>query len=343
MHRLISVVLIMVVLYSVIKAKNGGKDPFFSRDSDKTEYIEGDRAPEYIPEEKLPDMQGSFIERTLSTVVLNILKTEKGRIILEKMIQPVNTPIVDKDYSLKINSLNIIDTSFHIKTTKEGKGNLVAVCGHPVNITYRVVNMQDMIIESGKKSIRLGDANILKAIDNIIVGMKIGESRSAIVAEKFAYDAPDYKGKKPANPTHDYKIDITLESISSDVFVDNVKIFDDEVSFKLPILCGSLVGSDVKIMNLNGDVIFNSKDHGDPIKFRLGDPSYPVIFSYGLFNKQDKGIRTVIFSGKYLRSFNDKNHSIIFPNEQPRIDQFYMLEFSNITMDKDSVTLNNLN
>jgi hypothetical protein len=335
MHRLMSLILIIVVIYTVIKAKNGGKDPFFGEAINSDAYIEGTATPQYVPEETTPKMEGGFLEKTLSTIIINTLKTERGRIIIEKMIQPANTPLVDKDYSLKINNMNIIDSKFRIKTTKEGQGDAKAICGHSVNITYRVVNMKDMIIESGKKSMILGDARIFKGMDNIIIGMKIGESRSAIIPEEFAYEAFGFKGKKPANPSHDYKVEVTLDGILSEIFIDNkVKIFDDEISFKMPTLCGDIVSSDVKITTLNGDDIFDSKALKQEVKFKLGDLSYPVIFSYGLFNKQDKGTRTIIFSGKYLRSFMNSASSAIFPNDQPEADQFYMLEFENLTMNQ---------
>jgi hypothetical protein len=341
MRRLISFILILFVLYTTLKAKNGGKDPFFGDDKNSDAYVEGTATPEYLPEETTPKMEGGFLERTLSKVMINVLKTEKGRIILEKMIQPANTAVVDKDYSLKMNNLNIVNASFHIKTTKEGNGDARAICGHSVNVTYRVVNMKDMIIESGKKSMILGDARIFKAMDNIIIGMKIGESRSAIIPEKFAYEAPNFNGKKPSNSTYEYKVDVTLDGIASDIFInDKVKIFDDEISFKMPALCGNTVGVDVKIMSLKGDVIFDSKVTKQPVQFKLGDLSYPVIFSYGLFNKQDKGTRTVIFSGKYLGSFMNGTSSAVFPNDQPKADQFYILEFDNLTMDQGSIAIN---
>jgi len=329
MYRVVSLLLILFVMYSVLKIKNGGKDPFFSSDDEKSSALEGGKPPEYLPEETTPVLQGSFLEKTISNVMINVLKTEKGRILIERMIQPASTPLVDKDYSLKANNFNIIDSVFRVKTTNEGSGDKKTICGHTVDITYKVINMQDMVIEKGRKPIVIGQSSIFKAMDNVIIGMKLGESRTAIIPESFAYESQDFTGKKPINATKEYKIEVTLNSIISDFFIDDkVKVFDDEISFKTPALCSDRVAFDVKIMNLSGDIVENRKN----LNFKLGDLAYPVIFSYGLFNKQDKGVRTVISRGRYLQNFSHEYNKLIFPDYSPKDDQFYILEFSNIVI-----------
>jgi hypothetical protein len=315
-----------------MKIKNNGKDPFFSDDKVITsETIEGDKPAEYVEEEKYGKMEGNFIEKSISKILNNMLTTEKGRLLIQKMIQPANTPINDPEYSMRINSRGILDSLLHIESIHEGKGR-AAICGYRVNATYRVTNMNNLILDSGSKWIVLGESQIFKGIDNVLVGMKEGEKRKALIPAEYAYAGLDYNGKKPANPTESYKVDVTLNKIASDISVGgDVRIFDDEIAFKAPLFCGDKASFKAKLMNLKGEIIFDSQENKAPLILHLGSVSDPVIFSHGLFNKNDKGVRTVIFPGKYLNSFDKKNTDSIF-KELPKIsqDDFYILEFSNV-------------
>jgi hypothetical protein len=124
---------------------------------------------------------------------------------------------------------------------------------------------------------------------------------------------------------------------------DDVKIFDDEIAYKLPLLCGSNAVYHAKITKLtNGEVLYDSKPSGAKINMQIGNLSYPLIFSYALHNKIPIGSRTVIAKGKLFKSFLTE-FSIIFPKTKLVEAEIFMLELydfeDNLTNDTNNLLI----
>jgi hypothetical protein len=280
-----------------------------------------------------PEMRGNFVEKSLSKVLVNILKTPEGRAFLEKTIRPAQDPVSGTQYTIKSNNALVLNELFKIKTTVEGSGPK-ASCGHFVRVNYKITDSHNHIMDSGiNKSLHLGEMEIIPALDSIISGMKIGEKRTAVIHQKYAYGAPNFRGNKPHKLAEYYLADITLLDIKPDNFTDDsVKIFDDEIAYAIPCLCGDFIEFNAKISEVSGKVIFDSRKANKKTSMTLGNSAYPMIFSHALFNKIPVGTRTVICKGSHLRSLASEKMSTIFPKEQPKSDEFYLIEFSDLSI-----------
>ena len=83
------------------------------------------------------ELTGNFLERTLQSVLINVLKTEDGRIFFENILKPINKPLNQHKQSLKVNNTDFINSMFQVKTFGEGEVG-PASCGHVVTINYQI-------------------------------------------------------------------------------------------------------------------------------------------------------------------------------------------------------------
>ena len=327
MQKLITLAIAAAMIYVIIDAKRAVVN---QQQPQQTEAQAVDQPPA-DPNAPAPEIEGGILERSASKVLINVLKSPEGRSFLEKIVRPANSPVTGK-YTIKVNEGSILKELMKIETMAEGEGPQ-ASCGHVVTVNYEVINMQRVIMESGTKTFTLGSHDMIPGLSDIIVGMRKGEVRKAIVPKLYAYDAPNFKGKQPSHPTEYYQISAKLITAIPDNFADNnVKIFDSEVAYVVPYLCGDRVTFNAKIMKINGDVVYNSATKNQPITMNIGDNSYPMIFSHALFNKTEFGTRTVICKGQHLHSLFSKEANKIFPKShpQPNENEFFLIEFNNL-------------
>lgn len=276
-----------------------------------------------------PNLEGNFIEKTLSKVLINILKTEDGRLFFENILQPMNKPFTGTEHSYKINNTNFLNSLFKINTFGEGKTG-PASCGHIVTIHYQILTTNNAVVEEQTRTYTLGTKMIIPGLDSVIVGMMVGQTRQALIPAKYAYYNEKYR-KDGMDPDTPYKVNLTLKEILPANFIkeDEVKIFDDEIAYKIPLMCGDYATFDAKITKLsNGTVIFDSEITGTKINMTIGDLNYPLIFSHALFSKIPIGTRTVIIKGKAFQSLGARV-SKIFPKEQLPPNEYFMLELKN--------------
>lgn len=279
-----------------------------------------------------PELSGNFFEKTLSSVLINVLKTEEGRLFFENILQPADKALTGGDSSFKVNNDHLLKSIFKIKTL--GNGTIgPASCGHIATIHYHIQDLQGNVIEEATKTYALGSRPVIPALDAVVVGMMVGETRNAIAPAKFAF--AEAKSHNPAiDPSASYKIIVVLQDLLPHNFLSDkdFKIFDDEIAYKMPLMCGDYVKFDATITNLvNGRNIYDSKTTGKKITMRIGDITYPMVFSHSLHNKIPVGTRTVIAKGKAFKSFAN-GASAIFPRNQLPESEYFMLELSNFQL-----------
>lgn len=271
---------------------------------------------------------GSFLEKTLSKVLINILNTAQGRAFFENILQPMESKISGEDVgSYKINNTQILDAIFQINTEGEGQKG-PASCGHVVKVKYSLMTTDNHIIENKIETITLGNRKVMLGLNAVIVGMKTGQTRHALIPAKYLNDDLNIKNKNAV------KLSVYLEDIIPHNFaVDDVKIFDDEIAYFEPLMCGNYVYYDAKVTKLSsGKVIYDSKENGKRIAMQIGDLRYPIIVSHALHNKIPAGTRTVIAKGKLFQSFIDTN-SVLFPTKPLSPNEYFMLEIYNFNKD----------
>ena len=322
MQRLLTILIAAAIIYIVVDAKQAIMPP----PPPETQPTISDPLDPTAPR---PEIEGGFIEKSISKVLINVIKSPEGRSFLEKVVRPADQSITG-EYTQKVNNNSITTELFRMETSAPGDGPKVS-CGHTVTVQYEILNMQRVIVESGTKTFTLGTRDIVPALSNVVVGMRKGETRKATSPKLFAYDSPNFNGKQPPFPTDYYQIKAHLVDVKIDNFVDdNVKIFDDEIAYIVPYLCGDPATFDAKIMRINGEVIYNSVDRNHKITMNIGDNSYPMIFSHALFNKTPFGTRSVICTGKHLQTLSTEPSKLSYKS-LPQLNQteFFLIEFSN--------------
>lgn len=280
-------------------------------------------------------MTGNFVEKTISSVLVNVLKTDEGRMFFENILQPINKPISGSGQGFKINNDNLIEAMFDIKTFGEGEVG-PATCGHVVTVIYKILSPSNMVISENTVTYPLGSNQIAPGVDAVIVGMKTGQTRHATISSKYTD-----KLRSPGDKVDSFKLNVVLKEIMPPNFIGgDVKIFDDEIAYKLPLLCGGNAVYHAKITKLtNGEVLYDSKPSGAKINMQIGNLSYPLIFSYALHNKIPIGSRAVIAKGKLFKSFLTE-FSVIFPKTKLVEEEIFMLELYDF---EDNLTNNTNN
>lgn len=321
MQKILTLVIAIAIIYMVFKHKiNDIKPPPKEIPSNNIAPSENSASKEQAAD---PNLTGNFVEKTISNVLINVLKTDEGRMFFENILQPVNKPMAGSGQGFKLNNDNLVQAMFDIKTFGEGEKG-PASCGHLVTIVYKILASNDMVISEGTTTYHLGSGQIAPGVDAVIVGMKTGQTRNAVIANKYT----DNKNNNSSNKANSFKLTVLLKEIVPQNFVgDDVKIFDDEIAYKIPLLCGSKAVYHARVTKLaDGKVLYDSAaNSGSKLNMNIGNLSYPVIFSHTLHNKIPIGIRTVIAKGRLFKSFiND--FSFIFPETKLPEDEFFMLE-----------------
>lgn len=316
MQKILTLIITAAILYMIFQHSIGRITP--------PEHLKN--TPESTePKQKEPtetQVTGTFLEKTLSSVMINVLKSDEGRMFMESMLQPMNKTVAGSGSGFKMNNDNFIQSIFRINSFGTGEKG-PASCGHIVTIHYKILNSQNTVLEDKVATFPLGSEKIAPGLDAVIVGMKTGETRNATISNKYFQETLK---DRPSS----FKVSVLLKEIVPQNFIDDsVKIFDDQIAYRIPLMCGNKIIYDAKITRLsNNEVIYSSEKSGEKIDMRIGNLNYPMIFSHALHNKIPVGTRTVIAKGKFLKSFASDN-STIFPNKTLPENEYFMVEFYN--------------
>jgi hypothetical protein len=328
MQKLLTLIIGGAMLYMIFQQNLN-----FMHNSDNASPKETSDQNDNSPTKPEKEFSGNFVEKTISNILSNVIKTEDGRIFVKNLVQPMNKAVSGGGASFDMNSNNSINSMFQISSFDEGvKGP--ATCGHMVSAHYKILDDSNFVLKEKTENFLLGENKIEPGLDAVIVGMKTGQTRHATIINKYLQGNSDDQIKS-------FKVNILLKSIIPENFIDDrVKIFDDQLTYNIPLICGDNAIYHAKITKLsNGEVIYNSADSGQKIDMIIGNPNYPVIFSHALHNKVPIGTRSVISPGKFFKSHLSDN-SVIFPNQTLLEDEYFMIEFSDF--DK-SIFTDNIN
>ncbi|MCC8484047.1 MAG: FKBP-type peptidyl-prolyl cis-trans isomerase [Rickettsia endosymbiont of Labidopullus appendiculatus] len=322
MQKALTFIIAAAIIYSIVQMKMQSPPEENAPKVQTTEAESNNNTS--TPEQANIPLTGNFLEKTVSKVLINALKTEEGRLFFENLLQPTNKPIADGKYTIEVNR-DLIQPMFKINTFGNGTVG-PATCGHVVTLHYQLLDINNNLLSENTKTFTLGSRVIMPGIDSVVVGMMVGQTRQAILPTKYTssneenkdYDAP-------------YRVNIVLNSILPNNFVNSneVKIFDDEIAYRMPLLCGDKVGIDAKITKLsNGQVLYDSTQEGKKLDIKIGDINYPLIVSYALHGKVPVGTRTVIAKGKLFKALGSNINKMLNQSKIP-VDEYLMLELTN--------------
>lgn len=331
MYKLLTMILTLIILYSIIQHKFADNDsvaPSEAQVLKDSKLIHGSESVNILDTQSQND--DSFIDRLLYKLFLKISQTENGKQWIENIFRPIKDINISEAYTFTINNPEMVNAMFQITdlTDQVAPQNTtsadVALCGEIVDIDYKLMDMDYNIIHEKSVITMVGDAKNVLGLNAIIPGMKIGQTRHALISDKY------FNTQKSQNKNS--RLVVTLKNISKkSIYKKDYKIFDDEIGYKVPLLCGNNVVFDAKITDLaNGATIYDSEQSKTPIKMRVGDSAYPMIFSPALHGKVPIGTRTVIAKADSFKSFDAKNsifHNVKF-NQTSR-SGYFMLEIKN--------------
>ncbi|WP_375333408.1 FKBP-type peptidyl-prolyl cis-trans isomerase [Candidatus Tisiphia endosymbiont of Xenochironomus xenolabis] len=322
MQKALTFIIAAAIIYSIVQMKMQSP-PEENAPKVQTSEAESNNNTS-TPEQANIPLTGNFLEKTVSKVLINALKTEEGRLFFENLLQPTNKPIADGKYTIEVNR-DLIQPMFKINTFGNGTVG-PATCGHVVTLHYQLLDINNNLLSENTKTFTLGSRVIMPGIDSVVVGMMVGQTRQAIFPTKYTSSNEE---NKP------YRVNIVLNSILPNNFVNSneVKIFDDEIAYRMPLLCGDKVGIDAKITKLsNGQVLYDSAQEGKKLDIKIGDINYPLIVSYALHGKVPVGTRTVIAKGKLFKALGSNINKMLNQSKIP-VDEYLMLELTNFQTD----------
>jgi len=322
MQKILTIVVAILMIYTIINTK-------IKQSSTNTVSKPVEAIQKITSTDTDKAMEGNFLEKSLSNVLVNVLKTPEGRTFFENMIQPVDTKLDNDGTGLVFDYTQIVRDIFRTKTY--GTGTIgPATCGYTVTAQYEILTVDNVIVDQDTQTFRLGEAKVISALENLIIGMYVGQTREGVAISKYAYDNPRFQGVNK-KPSLNYKIKVTLLDMEPKIFLalHLPKIFDDRIAYQIPCLCGEHVVFDIKLSKIDGTVIYDSEQSKETLSMHLGDDSYPMIFSYALFGKAPASTRTVIAQAQSLQCINNKLGNGILRHIQIPKNEFILIEFKN--------------
>lgn len=353
MYRYSTFIVVLAILYVAFYRSS------FNNKLDSEKISQKSESTEIITETSSnPDgddsISGSFFERFISRVMVNALKTDEGKVFFSNLIQPMQNNISANELRFKISNSNFIEKIFKAETfennpltspassQKEGRNitENIAYCGLDVLIDYEIKTENDEIISESEKTIRIGSSSFPIGFDNVIIGMKEGQTRVAHIPPAYSIGSAYYEQNLVSNKLvqdeilkskiygKSFSVKILLKKVVSQLEIkkDEIKIFDDELILQMPFLCGQKILFKAVITSLyDGKTLYSSPQKQSYI---IGDETYPFIFALGLSGKLPKGKRSIIAKAKYFYSiFSNKSNHFHFLDDIPK-DQYLLLDLS---------------
>lgn len=270
---------------------------------------------------------GGVIEAYLARTMQKALSTEEGKEFLKQIITVDPAALMMADFEERASDdgdkRETAKKLFSIRTINYGHGNKVD-CGYVVRVQYNITG-NSIAVERDEIQYQLGSAKVLPALDSIITGMRIGESREAKIPARL-------KANQGENVGNDI-VRVTLHSAIPSFFIneEEVRLFVKAPNSGRACLCGDTVEFDAKITKFDGTVIFDSKADHKRVKMTIGDMFYPMIFSHILFDQIPSTSAVVITKGKYFNAVGAQNMNKLLTAPINK-EEFYLLELDNLTL-----------
>lgn len=317
MQKILTFFIFILLIYSIVKSKiidNDSVKNLFNMMGSPNEAVvdKNSEAPKSAPVE----LKGNFIERSISNIAANVLKTPQGKNFFNKLIQPQYEMSDNIGMVIKGNNNEAIRSLFMITDIKEGLGEALC-CGQKAKVSYTIYNDKGEST-SLTKDIVVGSSDLAPNFDSVIVGMSKNSQRSAVL--KNIRELENQMDNED-NQIPQSQVDATiLELYPNNFDVFKILIFDDSYGYTTPILCGDNISLKIKIKTLDNKQLYNS----DKILFTVGqlNTEWPEFFSYVLYNKILPGSRFAIVPTSYILGVA-KRLSLNLENESYVIIEFY--------------------
>jgi peptidylprolyl isomerase len=211
-----------------------------------------------------------------------------------------DTPINGIESNLNSFKQKFIPTNtvfFHTSNIKEGDGT-PAVCGQEVRIAYEAFkNKNQRIDDSATKEkplmFRLGEGNIMPAIERGVLGMKVGGKRTVLSPFDLSYGIKAY-AKDGVTAEDVIQFDIELLSASPDIdelIKAPLRIATTKSGNGASAECGQTISVQLTMWNTEGKSIYTN---AEPLSVKLGNGDTFIGLEQGLLGIQRGEKRTLI-------------------------------------------------
>lgn len=326
-RNFISLIFIIVMIFIYLDNKPQNTN-ISSKSSEIAKNIVKTITPETDNKADNKEIEGNFVERALSRVASNALKTPEGQTFLNNLVV--------KDYK-KLNQedpYNITDidlvANLHNIEADNSKATHKIYCGDIVKVKYIIKDVHDKQLESATKLVTLGEGNLLPALEDAIANSYVGSKLKLITPLEYGYHSAAYKFNiNSKNKPAIVKVEAEIISKANPNQETN-KIYKSNKFFahQKPLSCGQSLNFTYKLTELDGKEIMQQKNYA----YKIGLRSDPIIFSRALFNEIKASHLQVIFAGRELKNFENKFNAK-FKNKQLKDDKFYYLEIFDIKAD----------
>lgn len=189
-----------------------------------------------------------------------------------------------KDFPRKQKNPNCADTL-------SGKGAF-ATCGQKASVSYKEI----LGGEEKKLEFVIGDSSSLSSLDKGVIGMAKG-------------------GKRIIYPPDDHNLEVELTDISPTLpDFTPFRIFGDMSEQGRIYKCGSVAKLNIKISDLNGKELFNSKDdNGSPVSFTIGKSEVFLGLEQGALGMEIGSKRTLLIPPDFQQTLNKTPPAVSFP------------------------------
>lgn len=226
-----------------------------------------------------------------------------------------------------------------ITDTKAGEGE-AAHCGQDVTIRYASFTPDNTLIESNKEAqepltFALGSGTMPPALEQGIIGMKKGGTRTIAAVASLAYGAEKFKAEHPNLAVSMVKFDVELLDAGPNVRMAasdsqlNMRSFDYALSASHTLACGDAAMIMLSVWRAaDGALLYsNMEQEQKPLSLRLGAAQAPLGLEEGLLGLSPDRQRTLIIPPQWNRYLREK------PLEGERILPISLPEGETLIMD----------
>jgi len=244
-----------------------------SSESEKKEEKSKERVYAHKPE--------GFVERVITNVVTDFVKTPAGKEMAKSMLTPRDMDLKNQSVAFSTSGFSSIKRKYDVKPVLNSTDRKT-ICGQKIKLQYQIKTPNSKEAETKTEEYVVGK-HAIEIFNDIADGMAINEVVSA------NYSASDYNNDQTITMT-------VIEHLSKLNFeYSKVRIFDDYISTSDGVTCGDKVKLQYHIFAINGESIKQGE-----LEMTLGDYNYPEVLSYAIDAMPLLGTRTVLLPQSYL-------------------------------------------
>jgi FKBP-type peptidyl-prolyl cis-trans isomerase len=254
--------------------------------------------------------EAGISDNAVDKVIKKMSETDVGKAVVRTLAEDA----YKKEHGDKVLSVVAAQQAGRVMTLDSLKGQSnAAVCGSNVSLSYKAFNDSNIKFDETDKplSFKIGAGQVIRGLENGVVGMQKGGKRKIAIPSRLAYDDPKFKNDIVKGRPVLFEVDMVEVKDGFDandiVEVQNLEVGTGDKE----IFCGSGVSIEYKILENDTQV------GGGKLEFNLGDGSVPIGLERGLVGmKVGSKSKILISEGQQkIRTTSILPQDFKFPNK----------------------------